>query len=68
MLLVDRVHQSGRGRDHTIHKQENGLLCGELQAFTDHIDELAASKVCRYQVFFLVDVLRFESYLKWAFW
>lgn len=43
MLLVNTTHQGGRRRQDVVDKDEDGLFRGELDAFTDDIDELADS-------------------------
>lgn len=41
MLFIDRAHQRGSRREHLIHKDKDGLLRRELDAFTNDIDELS---------------------------
>lgn len=55
VLIVDRTHQSGGGRQDFIHEDENGLLGGQLDSLADNIDELADRQVCRDEVLLLVD-------------
>lgn len=45
MLLVDRAHQCRRRGQDLVHKDEDGLFRGELDSFTDDVDELADSQV-----------------------
>ena len=55
VLLVDRAHESGGGREHLIDEDEDGLLGRELDALADHVDELAHGEVRGDEVLLLVD-------------
>ena len=55
MLFVDRAHQCGRWWENLVDEDEDGFLGRELDALTDHIDELADGEICRNEVFLLVD-------------
>lgn len=55
MLLVDGRHQSGSGRQHLIDEYEDGLFGRQLDAFPDHVDELAYGEVGGDEILLLVD-------------
>lgn len=55
MLVVDAAHQGGRGREHLVHEDEDGLLGAQLDAFADNVDKLADRQVCRHEILLLVD-------------
>ena len=55
MLLIDAAHQRGRGRQHLVHEDEDGLLGRELDALADDVDELADGQVGGDEVLLLVD-------------
>ena len=55
VLVVDGAHERGRGRQHLIDEDEDGLLRRQLDALADHVDELAHGQVGRHQVLLLVD-------------
>jgi len=55
VLLVDRTHQRRGGRENLIDEDEDGLLGGELDAFADHVDELAHGEVGGDKILLLVD-------------
>lgn len=55
MLLIDAAHERGRGRQHLINEDEDGLLRTELDALADHVDELADCQIGWDEVLFLVD-------------
>ena len=45
VFLVDRAHQGRRRRQDLVHKDEDGLFWGELDTFTDDVDELTDRQV-----------------------
>lgn len=55
VLLVDGRHQGGGWGQDLVHKDEDGLLGRQLDAFADHVHELADSQICGNQVLLLVD-------------
>lgn len=55
MLLIDVSHQRGAWWQDLVDKDEDGLLCGELDALADDEDELADGKVGWDEVLLLVD-------------
>ena len=55
VFLVDGAHERGSGWQDLIDEDEDGLLGGELDAFADHVDELAHGEVGGDQVLLLVD-------------
>ena len=55
VLLVDAAHQGGGGRQDLVDEDEDGLLGGQLDAFADHVDELAHGEVGRHEVLLLID-------------
>lgn len=55
MLLINTAHKSGCRWQDLIDKDENGFLGGQLDALSDHVDELANGEICRDQVLLLVD-------------
>lgn len=55
MLFVDTAHESSGWGEYLIDKDEDGLLGRQLDAFSDHVDELAYGEICGYQIFLLVD-------------
>lgn len=55
MLFVDAAHECSSWRQNLIHKDENGLLGGELYALADHIDELSHGEVGWHEILLLVD-------------
>lgn len=55
VLLVDTAHESSGGWQNLIDEDEDGLFWRELDAFADHVDELADGKICWHQVLLLVD-------------
>jgi hypothetical protein len=63
VLLVDCVQVRRGRRDGPIHEQEDGLLCGQLQALADHVHELPARQVRRDKVLLLVDILEGLKYV-----
>lgn len=54
MLLVNRAHQCGGGRQHLVDEDEDGFFGRELDALADNIDELADGEVGGDEVFLLV--------------
>jgi hypothetical protein len=57
VLLVDCVEVRCGGGDGAVHEEEDGLLCGQLQALAYDVHELPASQVRGDKVLLLVDVL-----------
>lgn len=55
MLLVDAAHEGSRGRQNLVDEDEDGLLGRQLDALSDHVDELADGEICGYQILLLVD-------------
>lgn len=55
VLLVYRAHQRGSGWQHLVDEDEDGLFRRQLDALTNHIDELADRQVCGDKVLLLVD-------------
>jgi hypothetical protein len=55
VLLVDAAHEGCSGGKDLIDEDEDSLLGGELDALSDHIDELANGEICRDEVLLLVD-------------
>lgn len=55
MLFVDAAHEgSCRGQD-LVDEDEDGLFGGQLDALSDHVDELAYGKICGYEVLLLIN-------------
>jgi hypothetical protein len=55
VFLIDTAHQSScRGKD-LIDEDKDGLLGRQLDALSDHVDELAYGEICGDQVLLLVD-------------
>lgn len=55
VLLVNATHEGGSRRQDLVDKDEDGLLRGQLDPLTDHVDELAYGEICRYKVLLLID-------------
>ena len=55
VLLVNAAHKCSSRRQHFINKDENGLLGGQLNALSNHIDELADCKIRWDEVLLLID-------------
>jgi len=55
MLLINGAHKSSRRGKNLIDEDENGLFWGELDALSDHVDELPNSQIRRHQILFLID-------------
>lgn len=55
MLLIDTAHEGCRWRQHVVDKDEDGLFRRQLDALTNHVDELADGEVGRDQVLLLVN-------------
>uniref|UniRef100_A0A7S0DNS9 Uncharacterized protein n=1 Tax=Amorphochlora amoebiformis TaxID=1561963 RepID=A0A7S0DNS9_9EUKA len=56
MLLIDLGHHSTSGREGIVYKDEDGFLRRQLNALSDHINELADGEIRRDQVLLLVNV------------
>lgn len=55
MLLIDGAHKRSSRWQDLVDKDENGFLRRQLNALTDHVDELTDGEVGGYQVFLLID-------------
>ena len=55
MFLINGTHEGSSGRKNFIHKDENGLLRGEFNAFTDDIAKLSNSQIGGDEVFLFID-------------
>lgn len=55
MFFVDAAHEGGGWGENLIDEDEDSLLRGELDALTDHVDELAHGEIGGDEVLFLVD-------------
>ena len=55
VLLVDGGHERSGRREDLVNEDEDGLLGRKLDAFADHVDELAHGEVGRDQVLLLID-------------
>lgn len=55
MLFVDAVHQRSRRGQDFVNEDEDGFLGRELDALSDHVDELADGEVGGNEVLLLVD-------------
>ena len=55
MLLIDAAHEGCAGGQDLVDEDEDGLLGTQLDALTDHVDELAYGQVGGDQVLLLVD-------------
>ena len=55
MFLIDGTHESSSWWQDLIDEDEDGLLGRKLDAFADHIDELAHCEIGRHQVLLLID-------------
>jgi hypothetical protein len=55
VFLVYRAHQSSGRWQNLVNEDEDGLLWRELDALSNHIDELANGEVCRDKILLLVD-------------
>jgi len=56
LFLVDGRHQSRVGRNRIRTKQKEGLFGRQLDALSNDVMKLPHGQVCRYQIFFLVDI------------
>lgn len=55
VFFVDATHQGSSGREDLIHKNEDGLLRGELDTLANNVDKLAHREISRNEVLLLVD-------------
>lgn len=56
VLVVQRAHCGGGGRDDVVHKEEQGILGTQMDALADEEIELAYGQVGGHQVLLLVQV------------